>query len=251
MGDAGEAVERAARYLALVDDAARGLVVGLHVVGSAVLDDYRTGSDLDVVGELAGRPSTAELDALAAAHRADPGVEAVYVVAGELAGEVDAVADGPWGIDGVLHTDGRCFQLNPVTWLQLGRHAVTVRGPRPEPTVDDAAVRLFCVRNLGEYWRPTLDTTDAVLAGRPPDVAPDPTGVEWLMLGPSRLWHTIRTGEVVSKTRAGELAARRWPDLAGAVADVLAHRRGEPAGLTAAHGHAAVALGRRVLDDIG
>ncbi|HEY0636087.1 MAG TPA: nucleotidyltransferase domain-containing protein, partial [Pseudonocardiaceae bacterium] len=47
---------RAEKYLVGLDAAAPGLVAGLHVVGSAALDDYRPGSDLDLVVELAGAP---------------------------------------------------------------------------------------------------------------------------------------------------------------------------------------------------
>lgn len=42
------------RYLSAVDVAAPGLVTGLHLVGSAVLDDFRPDvSDVDFVAEIA------------------------------------------------------------------------------------------------------------------------------------------------------------------------------------------------------
>jgi len=243
----GAVVERAERYLAGVDGAAPTLLVALHVVGSAVLDDYRPCSDLDVVVALARQPSAADLAALAAAHRADPGVEALYVPDGSLAGPPDAVEDGPWSADGELHT-GRSFQLNPVTWAQLGRHAVTLRGTRPRPPVDNDAVRAFCTANLAEYWAPTLDHVAAVIADRADDAPADAGTVEWVALGPPRLWHTVRSGEIVSKTRAGELAAAAWPGLAAPLADILAVRRGDGVAMTTAHARAAVTLGRRILD---
>lgn len=93
-----------------------------------------------------------------------------------------------------------------------------------------------------------MDQVDALLAGREPDAPADAGTVEWMALGPPRLWHTVRTGEIVSKTRAGELAAEHWPDLAAPLADVLAARRGEPAEFTTRHAVAAVTLGRRVVD---
>ncbi len=245
------ALVRAEGFLARVDGAAPSLVSGLHVVGSAVLRDYRQGSDLDVVCELARPPSATDLEALAAAHRTDSGVEATYVPAGSLQRPCDAVVDSPWGADGELHTGDRSFQLNPVTWMQLRRYAVTVRGMRPRPPVDDAEVRAFCIANLAAYWAPTLDRTATVLADRAGDAPAVPTVVEWLALGPPRLWHTVHTGEIVSKTRAGELAAAHWPDLAAPLADILATRHHTPTAdaltLTTAHAHAAVTLGRRVL----
>lgn len=71
----------------------------------------------------------------------------------------------------------------------------------------------------------------------------------WIATGPGRLWHTIRTGEIVSKSRAGELVAGRWPDLAGPLLDLVALRAGAPVEVTVAHGLAAVEAGRRVLAD--
>lgn len=226
-----------------------GLVAGLHVVGSAVLEDYRDGSDLDLVVELVREPAAADLEMLAAAHRADPGIEATYVPAGALALPVDDVPDGPWAADGELHTDSRCFQLNPVTWHQLARHAVSVRGalPVPGPPVEYGRLAAFCAGNLREYWAPLLDVVRRMIADRAPDEPADATAVQWMALGPARLWHTIRTGEVVSKTRAGELAAAHWPDLAPPLLEVVASRRGDPVALTTRHAAAAVTVGARIL----
>jgi streptomycin 3"-adenylyltransferase len=71
----------------------------------------------------------------------------------------------------------------------------------------------------------------------------------WVGPGPARLWHTIATGEVVSKSRAGELAAAHWPDLAEPLLDIVAARAGRPVALTADHGRAAIELGRHILAD--
>ncbi|MCP3798308.1 nucleotidyltransferase domain-containing protein [Allokutzneria sp. A3M-2-11 16] len=232
----------ALRFLATLDEAAQGLVTGLHVVGSAVLDDYRAGhSDLDVVVELS-RP--ADLAVLAAAHTG-PGVEveALYVREGELNGRVEDVAAGPWANLGAVTTTERSFQLNPVTWLQLAGPAETLRGPEPKPHVDVEAAKRFCRQNIAEYWAPLLDQAAAAA------VLP-PTAVEWIALGPPRLWHTVRTGEVVGKSQAGRIAAAHWPDLAAELDDVVAARAGRPRGLTAQHGKAAVELGQRVLHEL-
>lgn len=236
-------VERARAHA----DRCAGLLSGLHIVGSAALGDVRPGSDLDVVGELAAAPSLADVAVLAAAHAADPLVEAVYVLPGDLAAPVDAASDGPWGAEGVLHAESRSFQLNPVTWQQLAEHAITVVGGPPSPPVSGVAE--FCAANLESYWAPLLDDTTVRLAARPDDQPVDASGPEWLALGPPRLWHTIRTGEIVSKTRAGELAAARWPEFAPLLADVLAARRGEPRSFTTVDARAVVELGRAVLAD--
>lgn len=247
-----DAERSAVEHYRRLEAAAPGLLVGLHVVGSAVLEDYRPGqSDLDVVGELSRPATPGDLDALAAAHR-DEGaaVEAVYVRAGELNGPVSAVTDGPWAHDGTLHTNERCFQLNPVVWQQLAEHAATLVGERPRPVVDAGEVAAFCRANLVEYWQPLLDAAAAAVGDRAEDEPAGTGTVIWIALGPPRLWHTVRTGEVISKTRAGELAAGRWPDLAEPLADVLAARRGEQVVLTSRHANTAVDLGHRVMADV-
>ncbi|WP_344883064.1 nucleotidyltransferase domain-containing protein [Allokutzneria multivorans] len=241
--------EVALRFLSELDEAARGLVAGLHVVGSAALEDYRAGhSDLDVVVELSGPADPA---ALAAVHTG-PGtaVEALYVRAGELNGRVEDVSDGPWANLGVLNTTERSFQLNPITWLQLASHAETLRGPAPRPHADVEAAKRFCLRNITEYWAPVLDQAKEMLAPLAPDADANAKGVEWIALGPPRLWHTVRTGEVIGKSQAGLAAAAHWPDLAAELNDVLAARSGQDVRLTARHGNAAVALGERVVREL-
>ncbi|SHG39687.1 hypothetical protein [Streptoalloteichus hindustanus] len=243
------AAEAAAEHLARLDAAAPGLVAGLHVIGSAALDDYRPGvSDLDVVAELIREPDADDLAALGAAHTG-PGVhvEAVYLRAGELTGPPERASAGPWANDGELNVTDRAFLLNPVTWLQLDRHRVTVRGERPHPPVDAAAVHAFCRENLAAYWAPLLEQAAALLGLRGPGDPVLPTAVMWIAFGPARLWHTLRTGEVVSKSRGAELAAREWPDLADPLRQLVAARAGEPVPLTAEHGRAALEVGRRIL----
>jgi hypothetical protein len=233
----------ATAHLARLDDAAPDLVVGLHVIGSATLDDYQPGrSDLDLVAEIAHPLTPEELATVTTAHQG-PGsrVETVYVTVGGLAG-TEEIPPSPWVRDGEAHQDGSP-DLHPVTLLQLADYSATLRGDRPTRPADVPAAQEFCRDNLFSYWLPMLDAAEAVLAKR----APAEDGVIWVGLGPARLWHTIRTGEIVSKSRASELAAAHWPDLAAPLTDIRAARAGRPVELTVEHGHAAVELGRRVL----
>jgi hypothetical protein len=144
--------------------------------------------------------------------------------------------------DGEAHHDGS-HDVHAVTRLQLAGYSFTLRGDRPRLAIDVPAAQEYCRDNLISYWLPVLDGSDEVIAVR----APSPDGVIWVGLGPARLWHTIRTGEIVSKSRAGELAAAAWPDLADPLHDIIAARAGHDVELTARHGHAAVELGRRIL----
>ncbi|HEX8868637.1 MAG TPA: hypothetical protein VF821_23460, partial [Lentzea sp.] len=72
----------------------------------------------------------------------------------------------------------------------------------------------------------------------------------WVGLGPARLWHTIRTGEIVGKSQAGELAAQRWPDLAPPILDLVASRRGEDRHLVVDHARVSLELFDRIMADV-
>ncbi|HEX4701130.1 MAG TPA: hypothetical protein VH352_03290 [Pseudonocardiaceae bacterium] len=230
-------------HLARLDDVAPGLVAGLHVIGSAMLDDYHPDvSDLDLIAEVAHPLNPTELATVATAHQGDGlRVETVYVTAGGLAGAGE-IEPSPWVRNGEAHQDGS-HDLHGVTRLQLARYSSTLRGDRPRLPVDVPAAKEYCRGNLVSYWLPLLDLSERILAER----APRAEGVIWLGLGPARLWHTIRTGEIVSKSRAGALAAVEWPDLADPLHDIIAARAGRQRELTTRHGHAAVELGRRIL----
>lgn len=215
-------------HIALLDEAAPGLVVGAHVVGSTALGDRAPGSDLDLVVELARTPTDDDLRVLAEAQSLD--LDVVYLVDGR---------PGPWGRDGRLNTTPA--EVTPVLLEQLNNYSQTLRGPRPHFAVTRDEVERWCRRNLVEYWAPLVELGAA---------ATGPVfreGVLWLAFGPARLWHTIRTGEIVGKTRAGELAARHWPDLTPALDDLVAARHDPGRELHAGHREAVVELGRRVL----
>ncbi|GLZ31131.1 hypothetical protein Lesp02_33190 [Lentzea sp. NBRC 105346] len=214
-------------------------VVGAHVVGSRVLGDAVEDSDLDLVVELSDVP---DLGALAAAQAVD--LDVIYVLAGQLALPVSSASSIAWGRDGKLHTDRA--DLTPVLWEQLARYADTVVGESPTPPVTRDEVVAYCRANLVSYWEPLLDRASEVFASRTPGpVFRDP--LLWIAFGPARLWHTIRTGGIVSKTQAAELAAVEWPDLSDLLLDLASARRDPSVMLTIEHAVAALELGRRVL----
>ncbi|AOS62112.1 hypothetical protein [Actinoalloteichus hymeniacidonis] len=245
---AAAAREAALAHLARLD-AATDLVVACHVTGSAVLDDYHPGrSDLDLLIEISRQPTESDLEVLNEAHQGlGASVQATYLPQGGLAGTPDEAGTGPWAAEGELHVDDRSWQLHPVTWLELARYGVTVLGDTPPTVADPAAVTEFCRTNLREYWAPLLDQAEALIGGREPTEPAVPEAVIWLAFGPPRLLHTIRTGDVISKTEAGRLAAAEWADLAEPLLELVAARSGTPISVTVAHGQAVLECGRRVL----
>ncbi|MEU0880324.1 hypothetical protein ABZ345_17110 [Lentzea sp. NPDC005914] len=205
-------------YLDLLDARLPGLVVGAHVYGSRVLDDVVAGSDLDIVIELSSAASLPSVD----------GADVAVVLAGSLEKPVSDVTP-------------LAGEITPVLWQQLRTVGHTVRGARPTCPGTAADVEAYCRANLVDYWQRLFDKVRTM-----PELPPE--DILWIGLGPARLWHTIRTGEIVSKSRAGELAAARWPDLP--LPDLVAVRRGGDVPLTSSHLKAAVELFDRILADV-
>jgi streptomycin 3"-adenylyltransferase len=240
----------AAAHLARLDALAPGQVSAVHVIGSAVLDDYHPGtSDLDLVIELKREPSEADLRVLLDAHvGAGANVEGTYVASGKLADPAQAAS---LISDGVVHFASK--KLHAVTRLQLADYSVTIRGDAAAIDADVEAAREYCRQNLVSYWLGWLTGGSRIMLRYAPD-PPTPGWlwtVVWVGLGPARLWRTIETGEIVSKSRAGELAAERWPDLADQLLDIVAQRCGKPVKLGNNHGRAAVEVGRRIMTEVG
>jgi streptomycin 3"-adenylyltransferase len=244
------AAAAAAAHLARLDALAPGQVSAVHVIGSAVLDDYHPGtSDLDLVIELTHDPSEADLRALLDAHvGVGAKVEGTYVASGTL---TDPAPNASLISDGVVHFAVK--KLHAVTRLQLAGYAATIRGDAPAIEPDVPAAQEFCKHNLVDYWNDWLTGGSRIMLRYAP--APLTPGwlwtVVWVGLGPARLWRTIDTGEIVSKSRAGELAAEHWPDLGEALLDIVAQRAGNDVELGNKHGRAAVELGRRIMAEVG
>jgi hypothetical protein len=141
-------------------------------------------------------------------------------------------------------------EITPVLWQQLRTVGQTVRGTRLTCPGTAADVKTYCRDNLVSYWKPDFDHARVVL---PEFLADRPVSREhvlWSGLGPARLWHTIHTGEIVSKSRAGELAAARWPRLAPLILDLVASRQGDDdAVLTVEHVRASIELFDLIIGD--
>ena len=211
----------------MLDARLPGLVVGAHVYGSHVLDDVVFDSDLDIVIELSSPSVLPTVD----------GADVAVVLAGSLE---KPVAD-------VTPLAG---EITPVLWQQLRTVGLTVRGARPTCPVTAAEVEAYCRSNLVSYWQPEIERGRAVLRNIDQRKPVFREALLWVGLGPARLWHTIRTGEIVSKSRAGRLAAAHWPDLAPFILDMVAARQSADVPLTIDHIAASIELGDRILADV-
>ncbi len=218
-GQVSEAVDV---WLSAHDEHAPGLIAGLYIVGSAALDDWRPGSDIDVVAFCSSVPDDGQVAQLRSAHRASVDLIGTEVdVDGPRLTWSDVTKPPapwprPWTLAGEFHHDEECFEQNPVTWQSLADHGVSVRGPVPSElsiAVDTADLQAFVAGNTGGYWRSVADAVNNALAD------PDRTEfnaemTSWCVLGLARMLCTSRTGTIVSKTSAGRWLAREHPELA-------------------------------------
>ncbi len=211
------------RFLELIDASTPGLVTGLYLRGSLGFGEYFAGSsDVDFTAVLAGRPDAARLSALAAAHAAicdahpRPHFDGFHLMSADLAGPPDRCPDLPCMFEGAFIRAART-DVNPVSWHELTRHSVVIRGPRltsADVWTDEAALRAYSHSNLTSYW--------TVIAGRlrkQPAGAATPEAAAWCVLGVSRLHHLLATGTMTSKSGAGRYALTafdsRWQPIVG------------------------------------
>ena len=207
-------------YLEIVDATAPGMVEGLYVVGSYALGDWQRGrSDIDIVAIMAEPATDADFGSLLTAHallkeaQPQPHIDGPYLAWGDLIAAPGTGLHRPWTLDGVLHHDGDCFEINPVTWYTLATYGVAVRGPSTDKLnisheVEDR-VR-FVIDNLLTYWDQLA--TSVVAACEEPDKSFDLASFEWCALGALRLHFTAFTGDVTSKRGAGEYGIVVTPD---------------------------------------
>ena len=207
-------------YLQIVDATAPGLVEGLYVVGSYALGDWQPGrSDIDIVAITAEPASDEDFGSLMTAHalldeaQPRPHIDGPYLAWGDLIAAPGTGLHRPWALDGVLHHDGDCFEINPITWYTLATYGVVVRGPTTDKLnisheVEDR-VR-FVIDNLSTYWHPLGESV--VAACEDPETSFDLTLFEWCALGALRLHYTAFTGDVTSKRGAGEYGIVVTPD---------------------------------------
>lgn len=199
-------------YLEIADSTVPGLIEGLYVVGSYALDDWHEGrSDIDIVSVLAEPATDEDFGALRTAHallnehQPRPYIDGPYLAWADLIAAPATGLHRPWALDGELHHDGDCFEINPVTWYTLATYGVTVRGPAAEKLnvwhEVEERVR-FVIDNLSTYWHQLAESV--VEACEEPESSFDLASFEWCALGALRLHYTAFTGDVTSKRGAGE-----------------------------------------------
>lgn len=204
-------------WLAHHDRVAPGLIEGVYLVGSVALDDWRPGSDIDIVAVTADPATDDDAELLRVAHETAQAELEIAIDGPRLAwGDVSVPPQPlhrPWTLDGEFHHDSECFEINPVTWYTLATYGLALRG---EPAsalgvvtdVDDR--RAFVRDNVATYWRSVGEQLAVALADAARQEFAAET-VEWCALGVARMLYSFRTGDVASKSAAGAWAAEQLP----------------------------------------
>jgi hypothetical protein len=233
----GQVAEVTGHFLSLADEVRPGLVEGLYLHGSLGFGEWYDGrSDIDYVAVLAERPGQDVVASLRQVHDElatsfpRPAFDGFHLTWDDLARPSYSCPDLPCTHAGLFH-EGARVDVQPVTWHELARHGVTVRGPalaEVEIWTDDEALRKYTRDNLASYWREEADAL-----ARFPEEAGAPDTVTWCVLGTSRLHHLLATGALTSKTGAGryavEVFGERWRPI---VTEALAVRvTGETSGI--------------------
>jgi hypothetical protein len=207
-------------YLELADSEAPGLIEGLYLTGSAVLDDFRPNtSDIDFVAVTAADPGSTAIAALARIHAKlrnrfpRPFFDGVYITWSELKREPDQSKSGPHVLEGRFRSRGNSSR-NLITWETLAHYGIARRGPPPaalDVWTNPQALARWTLNNLDTYWRDLLDRSSHFRNPRS-WIALTSYGAVWIVLGVSRLHYTLTTGKIVSKEGAGIFSLQTFPE---------------------------------------
>ncbi|WP_231443894.1 aminoglycoside adenylyltransferase domain-containing protein [Brevibacterium zhoupengii] len=226
-------------YLRAADRLLPGAITACAVGGSIALDAYRPGrSDIDLAAivsdEWRGHRGLmarlrllhlSQLPRLAVRAARGRGVSAccntVFVWESEAGQPVTRIRPIASHVGEIFDPHG-AFDVNPVIWKELVDGGISVRGDDvstwgldPEPD----GLRDWVARNLDEYWAPLARS---VGSGKRRLSASE---VEWCLLGPARMHHTLVTGKIISKEAAGRYAADAFPVHAPIIKVALARVR--------------------------
>jgi hypothetical protein len=245
-------VEASSRFLALVDEALPGEVLGFHLTGSVPLGDFQPGSsDIDGTAVLA-KPLTdpERVRGVFEAMPTSPSFDVTYLTFDELALPPDPTRTVVFSQTGELLTEPG-GPISPVLWSELARQSIAIReAPGLRVHDDQHALEEFTRDNLTSYWTPKLGELDTAIAERPDDEVTPDWIVPWFVLGIPRLHALLTTGKIVSKSAAGHHALHHFPDATSLIDRALAARAGRPQTFSVADARAAVSFGRTVIADV-
>jgi hypothetical protein len=240
------------RYLELIDQALPGQVTGFYLTGSIPLGDFRRGfSDIDGVVVVAAPLTEVDVAAVRGVHEqlpSSPAFDVTYLTAADLAVAPDATKPVVFTLDGEFKEAPFGGPVSPVLWSEMARQSIALRDA-PGLTVhdDQEALEAFTRDNLTSYWAGRFDALEAAFADHPDDEVVDAWILPWVMLGVPRLHALLATGNIISKTGAGEHALIAFPEWSLLLHRCLDHRAGKPDAFTVTDAKSAVPYGHKVI----
>jgi hypothetical protein len=217
-------------YLELLSGRNAGLLSAFYLIGSIALDAFEKGhSDVDFVAVLNRQPAASDIARLRECHREiqrlypQCRMDGSYWQIEHIHAAVRPSAPVP-GYRDSRFVAAACTSLTPVDCWLLARHGVTIIGQEPacqELGCNWSHVTGYMMANLNTYW---LSFTRQprrlawLLADR---------GVQWAVLGISRLWYALDEGDLPSKLQAGLYLLARVPERRrGILTEAIALREG-------------------------
>lgn len=238
------------QYLELIDQALPGQVSGFYLTGSVPLGDFWPGrSDID--GVVVVSEPVVDVSAVRKVHEqlpSAPAFDVTYLTSAELAVAPDRGKPVVFTQDGVFKEVRAGGPVSPVLWSELARQSIAVRTASGLVVHDDQeALEAFTRDNLTSYWVSQFDQLESAADGKPDDeVVPDWV-LPWVMLGVPRLHALLATGNIISKTAAGEHALIAFPEWAPLLNRCLNHRAGKPETFTFTDAKTATPFGHKVI----
>jgi hypothetical protein len=186
-------------------------VKGVYLTGSIALDDfYPAKSDIDFIVLCHHLPDAHIVVELEKIHRritrhdAKPDLSGSYIPSSGLQSYPETF------IPSLTFRDGRMwrepFELAPVRLHELRTRGIAVYGPGVETLplkITREHLDAFLCENINTYWTTWLKQ-HADLAMHKGLLVLFPRLTEWAVLGVARLLYTLDTGQITSKTAAGQ-----------------------------------------------
>ena len=193
-------------------------IEGIYLTGSITLNDfYPEKSDIDFIVLCRGLPNEKEKKELLRIHQQISRRVRKPDLSGHYLDITRINALHTVQIQALAYQEGKLrkinFELAPVYLWELTANAITVYGTKPESLpirIDHATLNAFLFNNMNSYWNTWIRHHSSFL-NRKVLLWLFPRLTEWVILGMARQLCTLETGQIVSKTEAGQYGLKDLP----------------------------------------
>jgi hypothetical protein len=191
---------------------------GIYLTGSISLQDFQfPKSDIDMVVLLRNFPDAATISMISRVHskiqrdQSKPELSVIYINYKVLSSPNPAAETALQFHQGKTSTG--LFEMAPVTLFELKTTAITLLGKASiELSITISTIELdqFLNENIHSYWKKWM-VDHSRLDCKKILLYLFPRLTEWSVLGMGRQWCTLITGQIVSKTQAGQFLLDQLP----------------------------------------